>query len=146
MKTLLVCVSFLLLLGSCTQTKTSPDSTVLIDADLAFSDYSVKHGMQKAFVEFADDSVVLLKPHRMPIVGKQSLIESYQQKSDSGFVLSWKPAKAVLANSGELGYTYGFWKLRTEKDSSVGTYISVWKKTGSGQWKYVIDSGNEGLE
>jgi len=139
----LLLIIFVLL--SCTEKRHVADHQVLIDADIAFSDYSVKYGIQKAFLEFADDSVVLLKPKRMPIVGKINLIKSYEGKSDSGVVLTWKPAKAIIAKSGELGYTYGFWTFIAKTDTSRGTYLTVWKKNSNGQWKYIADTGNEGL-
>ena len=132
-------------LFSCSERKTATDPKVLIDADIAFSDYSVKYGIQKAFIEFADDSVVLLKPQRMPILGKLNLIRSYEGKSDSGAVLTWKPVKATIAESGELGYTYGFWIFVVKNDTSRGTYLTVWKKDVNGHWKYIADTGNEGL-
>ena len=130
---------------SCTNNKPVANPQELIDADLAFSDFSLKHGIQKAFIEFAHDSVVLLKPNRMPIVGKQSLIDSYSGKSDSGLVLTWKPEKATISASGELGFTYGLWRLIAQKDTSRGTYLTVWKKDTQGKWKYAADTGNEGL-
>lgn len=140
---LLGCIILVLL--SCSETKPVADPQVLIDADIAFSDYSVRHGIQKAFIEFAHDSVVLLKPKRMPIVGKLSLIKSYEGKGDSGVVLTWKPAKGIIAESGELGYTYGFWTFIAKTDTLHGTYITVWKKGLDGRWKYIADTGNEGL-
>jgi len=145
MKKALSLILVILILFSCTEKKSVADPKVLLDADIAFSDYSVKQGIQKAFIEFADDSVVLLKPKRMPIVGKLSLIKSYEGKSDSGVVLTWRPAKAIIAESGELGYTYGFWTFIAQKDTSRGTYLTVWKKDTNGQWKYIADTGNEGL-
>lgn len=145
MKKALTSILIIFVLFSCAEKKPIADPKVLIDADIAFSDYSVKHGIQKAFIEFAHDSVVLLKPKRMPIVGKLSLIKSYEGKSDSGVVLTWKPAKAIISKSGELGYTYGFWTFVAKTDSSHGTYMTVWKKDPSGQWKYIADTGNEGL-
>ncbi len=135
----------LVVLFSCTEKKTVSDPRVLIDADIAFSDYSVKYGIQKAFIEFAHDSVVLLKPNRWPIVGKQNLIESYNGTNDSNLILKWEPAKAVIAESGELGYTYGYWTFINQIDTSRGTYLTVWKKDPSGHWKYIADTGNEGL-
>jgi len=134
-----------LVLLSCSEKKPTVDSQVLKDADIAFSDYSAKHGLQKAFIEFADDSVVLLKPNRMPIVGKLSLIKSYEGKSDSGIALTWNPENAIIAESGELGYTYGFWTYVAKSDTSRGTYLTVWKKDSKGNWKYIADTGNEGL-
>jgi len=145
MRNIFVIILLQFVLFSCAEKKTVTDSRVLIDADRAFSDYSVKYGYQKAFVEFADDSVVLLKPNRMPIVGKQSLIDSYKGKSDSGLVLTWKPAKAIIAESGDLGYTYGFWMFVAQNDTSKGTYLTVWKKNSSGEWKYIADTGNDGI-
>ena len=133
-------------LFSCSEKKPVSDPKVLMDADIAFSDYSVKHGFQKAFVEFAHDSVVILKDKHMPQVGKQTMIRSYEGKSDSGTILTWKPAKAIIAESGELGYTYGFWIFVAKGDTSRGTYLTVWKKDAGGHWKYIADTGNEGLK
>jgi len=145
MKNILLIVCFILFLGSCSEKKPIADPQVLMDADIAFSDYSVKNGYQKAFVEFAHDSVVLLKPNQMPIVGKQSLIDSYKGRNDSNIVLTWKPAKALIAQSGELGYTYGFWTFVAQNDTSHGTYLSIWKKNAMGEWKFIVDTGDEGL-
>ena len=145
MKKALTSILIIFVLLSCTEKNPTANPRVLLDADIAFSDYSVKYGIQKAFVEFADDSVVLLKPKRMPIVGKPSLIKSYEGKSDSGVVLTWEPAKAIIAKSGELGYTYGFWTFVAKTDTAHGTYMTVWKKDPNGNWKYIADTGNEGL-
>jgi ketosteroid isomerase-like protein len=145
MKTTILLLLVIWVLFSCSEKKPVADPKVLLDADIAFSDYSVKYGIQKSFIEFADDSVVLLKPKQMPIVGKLSLIKSYEGKSDSGVVLSWKPAKAIIAESGEFGYTYGFWTFVAKTDTAHGTYMTVWKKDSNGNWKYIADTGNEGL-
>lgn len=145
MKNILSIIYLLTLLVSCSEKKLNADPQVLMEADLAFSDYSVQHGFQKAFVEFAHDSVVLLKPNQMPIVGKQSLVESYSGRTDSNLVLTWKPAKALIAESGELGYTYGFWTFVASSDTSHGTYLTIWKKNSDGQWKFIADTGNDGL-
>lgn len=141
---LLGCIIFLLV--SCSEKKTVADPNELIDADVAFSDYSVQHGLQAAFIEFAHDSVVLLKNNQMPIVGKHSLIKSYEGKSDSNVVLTWIPAKAMIAESGELGYTYGFWTLVAQNDTTQGTYLTIWKMDAKGRWKYIADTGNSGLK
>lgn len=145
MKKVFFLVFFLDLLFSCTEKKPVSNPKELIDVDLAFSDYSVKHGIQKAFIEFAHDSVVLLKDNHLPIVGKNSLIDSYKGRSDSGLVLTWKPEAATIGKSGDLGFTYGIWTLVAKGDTSRGTYLTVWKKNSTGQWKYAADTGNDGL-
>lgn len=145
MKNILAFVLLMVMLFSCSENKQVIDPQVLIDADVAFSDCSARSGYQKAFIEFAGDSVVLLKPNQLPVIGKQSLINSYKGKSDSGQILTWRPAKAIISESGELGYTYGFWTFVAQNDTSRGTYLTVWKKNSSGEWKYIADTGNDGL-
>jgi len=145
MNSVLPIILTLIFLTSCSEKKPAADPKVLMDADIAFSDYSAQNGLQKAFIEFAHDSVVLLKPNRLPIEGKQSLIDSYRGRNDSNIQLTWKPAKAIIAGSGELGYTYGFWTFVSPQDTSRGTYLTIWKKNDKGEWKYIADTGNEGL-
>ncbi len=132
-------------LFSCSEKRPVANPQELIDADIAFFDFSMINGYQKAFIEFADDSAVLLKKDHMPILGKQNLIKSYEGTSDSGMVLVWKPEKAVVSSGGDLGYTYGFWTFIAYGDTSKGKYLTVWKRDSSGHWKYVADAGNEGL-
>ena len=144
-KAFLLVIVFCLLLA-CNNKKPVANPKELIDVDRAFSDYSVKHGIQKAFIEFAHDSVVLLKDNRLPIVGKKALIDSYAGKNDSGLVLKWKPLDGAIALSGEMGFTYGIWTFIAKGDTSQGTYLSVWKKDKAGHWKYIADTGNDGLK
>ncbi|MBC8004608.1 MAG: DUF4440 domain-containing protein [Verrucomicrobia bacterium] len=145
MNSVLPIILMLIFITSCTEKKPIADPRVLMDADIAFSNYSLQNGLQKAFIEFAHDSVVLLKPNRMPIEGKQSLVESYRALNDSNMKLTWKPEKAIIARSGELGYTYGLWTSVSSKDTVRGTYLTVWKKNEKGEWKYIADTGNEGI-
>ena len=145
MKRLLTLAIVIILFNGCSENQQKPNPDVLIDADIAFSDYSLTHGIQKAFIEFAHDSVVLLKPNRMPIEGLQSLIDSYKGLPDSNRTLTWEPTKALIAKSGELGYTYGIWTFIAASDTAKGTYLTVWKKNNKGEWKYIADTGNEGI-
>jgi hypothetical protein len=94
MKSLLLII-LILLVVSCSKRSPVADPKVLLEADLAFSDYSAEHGIQKAFIEFAHDSVVLLKPGRLPIEGLQSLVDSYKERSDSSSTLTWRPTKIL---------------------------------------------------
>ena len=149
-------VFFLLLIvfgSACTQ-KGKNDSVLdplaarnaLMDADRAFSKMSEEKGMKNAFIEYIDSNGVLLRPGHMPIVGANA-IDYLIQLNDSGYSLRWEPHKAVIAKSGELGYTYGVYALHPgSKDTTLyGTYTSIWKKQNDGKWKFVLDTGNEGL-
>jgi len=117
----------------------------MLNTDIAFSEYSKKHGMKKAFIEYIDDDGVLLRPNHMPIVGAYA-IDFLTQVNDSSFTLSWKPLTGNIAGSNDLGYTYGVYRLQLPDTALSGTYVTIWKKQPDGKWKFVLDSGNEGIQ
>jgi ketosteroid isomerase-like protein len=107
---------------------------------------SVEKGMKNAFLEYIDSNGVLLRPNQLPVLGADA-IDFLIQENDSSYTLQWEPKNGMLAESGELGYTYGLYKLQPKnKDTAIfGTYVSIWKKQSDGSWKFVLDSGNEGV-
>ena len=117
----------------------------MTNADIAFSDLSRQNGMKAAFLHYIDSSGVLLRPGHFPIVGKDA--QEYLQKiNDSSFSLTWKPQSAELAASGDLGYTYVLYTYHDKDTSFGGTYVSIWKKQADGSWKFVLDTGNPGVD
>ena len=65
----------------------------------------------------------------------------------SDLTLTWAPVKAEMAASGDLGFTYGNYQLKSkDKDGKLvtryGKYTSIWKKQKDGSWKVLLDMGN----
>lgn len=116
----------------------------IINADIAFSDMSRQVGMKKAFLQYIDNEGVLLRPDHFPIVGADA-IDYISVLSDTAYTLSWKPMRAEIAQSGELGYTYGVYILVLKDTSLKGTYVNIWKKENDGEWKFVVNSNNPGV-
>jgi len=118
----------------------------LLRTDREFSKMSEQKGMKAAFIEYLDSNGVLLRPGRLPIAGADA-IDFLIQQNDTDYTMSWEPRNGAIARSGELGYTYGIYALRPSlKDTIIyGTYVSIWKKDKEGRWKFVLDSGNEGI-
>ena len=116
----------------------------ILKADSEFSTASSRHGMKKAFIEFMDNNGVLLRPGHPPIIGADA-IEYLTETNDSSFTLTWQPSAAQVSAAGDLGYSYGIYHLQLQDTSFGGTYVSIWKKQKDGQWKFVLDSGNEGI-
>jgi ketosteroid isomerase-like protein len=61
--------------------------------------------------------------------------------------LTWKPTKAEMASSGDIGYTWGEYTFKhKDKDGhpvvNYGKYMTVWKKQKDGSWKVAVDMGN----
>ncbi len=135
------------IISGCNTVPEKRGAEAILKSDREFSDYSVKHGMQEAFLKYFHDQGILLADNKYPIEGKNALARHYAAFSDTAFVLSWKPAKAILANSGELGFSYGTWEMLNKSDSNItkGTYVTIWQKDEAGEWKIRLDTGNEGL-
>jgi len=142
-----VLIMFSLVLMSCNPKKNSAKSMSpdeIIKADEAFSEMSRKSGMKKAFIEYIDNEGILLRPNHPPIAGADA-IEFLSQVNDSSYTLTWVPRGGEMATSGNLGYTYGIYTLEMKDTVLRGTYVSIWKKQKDGKWKFVLDSGNEGV-
>lgn len=123
----------------------------LMQTDIDFSNRSVEIGNQQAFLEFASPDVVLLKPDSYPIIGKKAMKDLYAGQSDSSYRLTWKPSFGRIAKSGDLGYTFGIFLLEitdgeAKGQTRQGTYCTIWEKNPKGEWRFVLDTGNSGLE
>ena len=118
----------------------------MLEADRAFSRLCEEKGMKQAFLEYIDSNGVLLRPNHLPLLGADA-IDFLIQQNDSAFTLKWEPRTGTVAHSGELGYTYGIYELKPgTKDTIIyGNYVSIWKKQSDGKWKFVLDTGNEGI-
>lgn len=134
-------------ISGCT-TKHSIDSKELSDIDRSYSDLSAEKGMNTAFLAMFDSAAVKLQPKHMPIEGYEAIKSSLMSQADSTFKLTWEPLFAKISASGDMGYTYGTYKISDKLTDSVtgeGTYTTIWIKKENGKWKAMLDTGNSGL-
>lgn len=121
------------------------DKQAVINTDKEFNDYCAKNGQAAAFVKYADSSLIALGEGRLPIRGIEDLKQDYAKRHDSN-KLAWMPERGEA--SGNIGYTFGWWKYYTKTHAGhdtiyQGDYVTVWKKQKDGSWKYVLDGGND---
>jgi len=141
----------LLFIWSCnTSVDLKQEKQNMLQTDINFSKRSVEVGNHQAFLEYAAPDVVLLKPDSYPIVGKPALKKLYAELTDTNYRLTWQPSYAKIANSGDLGYTFGIYLLevtsgKQEGNIQRGTYCTIWEKSNQGEWRFVLDTGNPGL-
>jgi len=119
----------------------------MVETDRLFSESCAQLGMKKAFLEFVADDAVLLRPGYMPIV-EGDVIKFLSSQEDSSFIMTWSPKGGQLAKSNDLGYTYGVYEVKLKANDSTfnGTYLSIWQKQTDGKWKFVLDTGNQGVD
>jgi ketosteroid isomerase-like protein len=139
--------SIVLLLSACSQHKS--DVNDILKTDKEFSAMCMKQGMSEAFIYYAAEDVIKMRPYEFPIMNKAELQRMFNEhSSDGNLKFGWEPVKADISSSGDLGYTFGNWKIfvphdSTHKDTTLfGNYVSIWKKQSDGSWKYVLDGGN----
>ena len=70
------------------------------------------------------------------------LLISFQGPEDAA-----EPISGGIAKSRDPGYIYGTFSiiLKSTREEQVGTYVSIWAKQSNGKWKFVLDTGNQGL-
>ncbi|MCX6322181.1 MAG: hypothetical protein NTX93_10350 [Bacteroidia bacterium] len=144
---LFVFIIILFVILSCAKNTKNPPAEILLQTDRDFSAMSVKEGMFKAFLFYIAEDGVILRNNSFPGKGKESLMQRFAGKSDTAFILSWEPLFETISKSGDLGYTYGI-HSNTDKITgkiTKGTYITIWQKQTDGSWKFVLDTGTQGL-
>ncbi|HEX9005786.1 MAG TPA: hypothetical protein VF889_00735 [Bacteroidota bacterium] len=131
----------LLVARSIASDSTAPTSQVdsLIAAERAFAALSLEKGMGPAFVANLADDAILLRP--TPVNGQAW----FRDHAAPPIILRWKPALAIVAASGELGFTSGPSEVRSKADPaeppSYGDFVTAWKRQADGAWKVEFDIG-----
>ena len=111
-------------------------------ADVAMSELAVKEGFYKALLTFADENCIKPEEGKLPILSKKELEAIWSGKEDPKNI-SWIPLKADASRSGELGYTFGNWKLVAKDTTYHGNYYTFWKRQEDKSWKWIFDGGND---
>lgn len=139
----IIVISFIL--AGCTSKKevnTDLFKKEIADADKSMSELATKEGFNAALGKYAADDFVKFTGGGHPIIGKKEFDEKTKNKPGPK-TLTWKPVKADVASSGDLGYTWGNWKFVLPDTVLYGNYFTVWEKQSDGSWKMSLDGGNE---
>jgi ketosteroid isomerase-like protein len=118
----------------------------LMDVDRIFYKVSTQKGLGRAFIDFADDSVIIIRDNEFPIIGKVELAKYYLYHENDIKSLYWDPIRAESSNDGLQGYTFGRWEYQDadkkgKRVTKYGDYLTVWKRQKDGSWKYIYDGG-----
>lgn len=92
-----------------------------------------------AFAGFLSDEVVFFNGESR-LVGRAAVAAAwapYFEGENARF--SWEPEAVAVLESGTLGLTSG--PVRDPAGRRIGTFNSVWRRNGDGQWRIVFDRG-----
>ncbi|MCY1056174.1 nuclear transport factor 2 family protein [Nannocystis sp. SCPEA4] len=125
-------------LAACAEKLPEAHVMPLVGAERNFGREVAELGMVDGFTRNLAADAVLLRPEPQPAA--QALAGS---SGSSGVSLTWEPAFAEIAASGDLGYTTGPYQAQRRDSAEVkyGHYVSVWRKEGE-RWRLVVDGGS----
>jgi ketosteroid isomerase-like protein len=114
----------------------------VVEAEHAFAQHSIDHGMKDAFLSFAaPDGVVFRR-------GPVNAVELWKSRNPApAGLLTWWPSYADVSRAGDMGWTTGPYEFREkptdEKPAGTGHFFTVWRRQPDGSWKFVLDLGIE---
>jgi ketosteroid isomerase-like protein len=123
------------------------EKAALFETDRQFAKMSVEKGAAEAFQAYLAEDAMQLPSGENPVYGRDSIYQN-MLSMPVGAVLDWIPQDGEVAQSGEMGWTWGNYTL-AYKDAqggevkSYGKYLNIWEKQENGQWRVLIDMGNK---
>ena len=132
-------------LGACAMAQEATVET-LMQADRDFSQMAQEGEVRDAFLAYMTNDAVMLNGGQQIIHGEGAVAASVGGWPD-GLNLSWDPVSGMIAESQDLGFTYGTYRAWGEDDEgnaieSHGKYVTIWHVQEDGSWKWVLDGGN----
>ncbi|MGE0640747.1 MAG: DUF4440 domain-containing protein [Thermoanaerobaculia bacterium] len=114
----------------------------LLRIDREFSRVSGEVGIVEALYRYqAEDSFLM----NSATTTREATHETNRGHFDDRRIVH-TPHFAEVAESGDLGYTWGDWSSTAlepdsdgKRDTFGGAYVNIWKRQGDGSWKLVVD-------
>jgi len=114
----------------------------LLQADIEFARLSEHSDPKQAFAAYLAPNVLMIPRAGSPVEGYASAMAGFGEQP--GYALHWQPQLAEVAESGEMGWTWGTYQVLVEgKQVSSGKYVNIWTRQPDGAWKVRMDMGNQ---
>ncbi len=107
---------------------------------------SVSRGARAAFAHYMAPDAVSLPQGGVPVRGADKISANLPDLGEAS--LTWIPSGGDVAASGDLGYTWGTYEYRSKNAQGqavvgFGKYTTIWKRQADGDWRAVLDMGNQ---
>ncbi|MFH1502606.1 MAG: hypothetical protein ABIG03_06135 [Candidatus Eisenbacteria bacterium] len=113
----------------------------VLDAERDLWLAAASDGFARALADAAAPDVMVCRMGEMPARGPGQAHELLWDEVN----VVWEPGGGSVAESGDLGYTYGVMFYRDEDGSTLvgrSAYLRVWERVPSGAWHVVVDITN----
>ncbi len=113
------------------------ERTALLAADRALLQAESERGGARALPDQMTIDARLHRNDLFPVVGQRAVRAYLKDKTE--MKLTGVPIKADVAQSGDLGYTYGNYEQKDGVSTERGYYVRVWLRAGS-KWRVALDT------
>lgn len=114
----------------------SSDLANMVQAEYDFAAAAKREGYKASFLKFLSEDAVMFG--NGPVPGRKRVAE----RPDLPGLLEWYPDYAIVANTGDVGFSTGPWVYSNEgKPSAFGHFFSIWRKQSDGKWLNALDLG-----
>src|SRR3989441_11901493 len=120
----------------------------VMDADRAFAARGISDDGPTAFGGYAATDGAILSGQPGIIYGPAAIRSHFEANFPATGRILWRPVAGDVAAGGDLGFTVGEAEIHTVAPdgaprTSYTKYLTVWRRTDAGEWRYVIDGGND---
>jgi ketosteroid isomerase-like protein len=125
------------------------DSAMLVQLEKSFEAATATRGPD-GWLSYISDSSASFPPGQLIQLGRDA-----ERRAISGVLadtsnnLQWTPTYQFMAQSGDLAYTYGYYRLwardaKAKMQEHTGTYVTIWRRQPDSSWKVAVDVGSPG--
>jgi len=117
------------------------ERAALFSQDRQFSSSSARIGARKSFLLYASPEIRVFRENKFPFIGNAPASQVIPVEQN---LWTWQPKAADVSRSGDLGYSYGSYRLASgdaKAAAETGNYLRIWQKRG-GTWKVIVDVAN----
>ncbi|HEX6815967.1 MAG TPA: DUF4440 domain-containing protein [Gemmatimonadaceae bacterium] len=146
----LSCTAALLIAGCASRVDTARESQALLETDRAWARQSSAGTNADSVIAYWTDDARVVVPGAAVLDGKDAIRRMVTSSfAAPGFHVAWTPERAVVAASGDLGYTVGTNEFSIPDSTGhvskvAGNYITVWRKGKDGRWRCAEDYSSPG--
>jgi ketosteroid isomerase-like protein len=110
----------------------------LLAADQMLLQDESARGVASALPDAMTDEGRFHRNGMFPVAGRREVAAYLKGKT---LTVTGTPSRAIVAQSGDLGYTYGTYEQRDGAQTEKGYYVRVWKREGT-RWRVALDTTN----
>ncbi len=104
----------------------------LYQADATFARIAASEGVSGAIARYGSDDIVVLREGAQRITGRTAAQDSVRRRESIAKLMS---NAQYIADSGDLGYTYGSYVTGTLASQDSAYYVHVWHRGAAATWR-----------